>query len=45
MPAKPVAEALIADEHLEYFRGRADVFRDDSAYTAYRADYLIGGNP
>jgi hypothetical protein len=41
MPAKPVAEALIADEHVEYFRGRADVFRGDPAYTAYHADYLI----
>jgi hypothetical protein len=41
LPAHPVSESLIADEHVEYFRGRADVFEGDPAYAPYRADYLI----
>ena len=41
IPAKPVTEALIAERDVEFFRGRADVFRDDPAYTAYHAEYLI----
>ena len=45
LPAEPIAEALIADEHVEYFRGRADVFRDDPAYQAYRCEYLVAAEP
>jgi hypothetical protein len=43
MPAEPVTEALIAERDVEFFRGRADVFRDDPAYAAYHAEYLISG--
>jgi hypothetical protein len=40
-PAQPVTADLIADRDVEFFRGRADVFRDDPAYAAYHREYLI----
>ena len=44
-PATPVSEALIADAHVEFFRGRASAFADDPLYAPYRADYLIDASP
>ncbi|HEX8585563.1 MAG TPA: sulfotransferase [Allosphingosinicella sp.] len=40
-PAVPVSEALIADAHIDFFRGRASAFADDPLYAHYRADYLL----
>jgi hypothetical protein len=44
-PAQPVTAALIPERDVEFFRGRADVFRDNPAYAAYHAEYLISPNP
>lgn len=41
MPLEPVCDALIAERDVEFFRGRADVFRDDPAYAPYLREYLI----
>jgi hypothetical protein len=44
-PATPVSEELIADAHVEFFRGRASAFADDPLYAPYRADYLLDAPP
>jgi hypothetical protein len=40
-PAEPVTRALVTDEVVDDFRGRAEVLRDHPLYRRYRDDYLL----
>ena len=40
-PAEPVTDALVTDEMVEYFRGRAEFARGNPLYAPYAEDYLL----
>jgi hypothetical protein len=40
-PAEPVTDALVTDEMVEYFRGRAEFARTNPLYAPYAEDYLL----